>query len=118
MRYRFYTRLSINECLHRLREQVQPKTFWNRIFLFARRSSKIVGRVTDKGFILEASHDLFSKRMKGRLVKSPSGTIIEFEWEKPFWSRLYGSYKFDENEILTFLKDWLDANPSDKEVNK
>ncbi len=108
---RLYTRLSVDECLSLLREQIQPITIWNRFFFFARRTSKTVGRITDREFILEATHDLFSKRMKGRLVETPSGTVIEFEWETPFWSRIYGSHKFDEDEILTFFRDWLDAEP-------
>jgi hypothetical protein len=110
MTYCLFTKISIDECLRRLREQVQPMTFWNRNFYFAKRTSKVVGKFTEKEFILEASRDLFSKRMKGMMIERPSGTIIEFVWEKPFWSRFYGSYKFDEEEIIAFLKEWLDAD--------
>lgn len=106
-----YTRLSVNECLNRLREQVQPLTLWNRFFFFARHTSKIVGQITDREFILESARDLFSKRMKGRFVERSSGTAIEFKWETPFWSRVYGFHKFDEDELLTFLRDCLDAAP-------
>ena len=109
--HRLHTKLSVAECMSRLYEQVQPNTFWNRSFFFVRRTSKVVGRVNGQVFMLEATHDLFSKQMKGRLVEKQSGTIIEYEWKKPFWSRLYGSYKYDEAEILTFLKEWLDAEP-------
>lgn len=120
--YHLYTKLSVTECTKRLREQVQPLTLWNRVFFFARRTSKVVGQVGDKEFMLEATKDLFSKRMKGRLVESPSGTTIEFEWKKPFWSRLYGFYKFDEDEILSFFKNWLEVENSltmtDKEKSR
>lgn len=107
--HRLHTKLSVDECMSRLKEQVQPMTFWSRFFFFAIRTSRVVGRVSDREFMLEATRDFFSKRMKGRLVESPSGTAIEFEWKTPFWSRLYGSYNLDEDEILTFFKDWLDA---------
>jgi len=69
----------------------------------------VVGRVTDHEFMLEAAQDRFSKRARGRLNKMQSGTVIELEWETPFWSWIWGSESFDENEILTFLKDWLEA---------
>lgn len=109
--YHLYTKLFVNECMNLLNEQVQPMTFWSRFFFFSRRTSKVVGRVSDREFMLEASRDIFSKRMHGRFVERQSGTIIEFEWQISFWSRLYGFHKFDEAEILSFLKEWLDAEP-------
>src|SRR3989304_10267313 len=93
--HQLYTKLSVDECLSRLRGQVQPMRFlfWSRVTFFPKRASKVMGRVSDKEFILEATNDPFSKRMKGRLVERPSGTAIEYEWKVPFWSRLSGSSK-------------------------
>lgn len=109
--HRLHTNLSMTECMSRLREQVQPISFWNRNLFFAKRTSRVVGRISGKEFMLEARDDWYSKRMEGRLIEQPSGTVIEFEWKKPFLSRLFGFYKFDEAEILSFFRDWLDAKP-------
>ena len=111
--YYLHTTLSVNECLNRLREQVfLIKSFFGGSgYAWLKRTSRVVGQVSDKGFIIAATKDPFSKRMKGRLVEKPSGTDIEYEWEMPFWSHVYGWYKFDEEEILSFLREWLDAKP-------
>jgi hypothetical protein len=56
--------------------------------------------------------------MKGHLIEKPWGTEIEYEWEMPSWTRVYGSYKYDEEEILHFLDEWLNARSVAQKGNK
>lgn len=119
-KFYLHTNLSVNECLNRLREQVfLIKSFFGGSgYAWLKRTSRIVGIVNDKEFIIAATKDPFSKRMKGRLVEKPWGTEIEYEWETPFWSHVYGHYKYDEEEILHFLDEWLNARPVAQNGNK
>ncbi len=95
-------------CLSILREQVQPLHWYSRIRLIPTRTSPVIGRVNDDGtFILESNKDPFSKRLVGYLKKDGNRTQIEAQWSIPFASRIYGSHRLDEEEILRFLRNWL-----------
>jgi hypothetical protein len=116
--YRLHTKLSVNECLNRLEEQVDLVTSFTGGQIFFQRTSRVIGQLKEKEFIVAAAHDPHSKRMKGRLVEKPSGTDIEYEWVMPFWSHIWGSYKYDEEEILRFFRKWLEAKPVAQNGNK
>jgi hypothetical protein len=100
----------IEICLSILREQVQPLRWYSRIRLITKRTSRVIGRVNDdRTFILECSNDLFSKRFVGHLKKDGNRTQIEARWSIPLGSRIYGFHRHDEEEILRFLRHWLQA---------
>ena len=101
------TTLSNNECLEVLREQIQRKRWWHHIGIFAARTSRVFGMLTGCEFVLEARCDMHSKQMRGRLIEFDQGTRIEYLWRIPFWSNLWGSHEFDDEEIMDFLKTWL-----------
>ncbi len=98
----------IQVCLSILQQQVQPLRWYSRIRLIPKRISPVIGRVNDDGtFILESNKDPFSKRFVGYLKKDGNRTRIEARWSIPFGSRIYGSHRLVEQEILRFLKNWL-----------
>ena len=98
----------IEVCLSILREQVRPLRWYSKIRLIPKRLSPVIGRVNDDHtFILESSKDLFSKRFVGSLKKDGNRTRIEAQWSIPFGSRIYGFHRHDEEEILRFLRNWL-----------
>ena len=107
---RLTARLPFQECLEALREQISPLTFFTRHNIYRPKTSKVLGRVWDDGrFILESGCDPFSKRLAGVLTPSGEHTIIEYTWEHGVRHRMYGSPRFDEEESLSFLEEWLGA---------
>ena len=106
-----YSNLPADECVRRLREQVQRRTILSRLNIFRPPRSRVIGEVSPTGFSLESSFDPFSKRLVGTLVSQPEGTIIDYSWQTPLTHRIYGHSHFDEEQILSFLTEWLDAQP-------
>ena len=100
---------SFDECLSILKEQVEPLRWYSRIRLFSNGTSSIIGIVNDDGsFALESSRDYFSKRFIGYMKKEENTTQIEGQWAISFLYRIFGSRRFDEEEIMRFLKTWLE----------
>ena len=92
-----------------LRDQVQPLTLLARCNIFRPKTSVVLGKVlNDSSFVLESSRDAHSKRFVGRLIPGPDHTLIAYEWKQSLGHRLgLGNAAFDEDEILTFLHEWL-----------
>ena len=106
------TRLTFQVCLEVLREQIAPLSFFVRHNIFKSKTSKVLGKVWDDGrFLLESSHDPFSKRLVGKLNSCGEHTSINYTWKCGWQYRLYGHSRFDEEEILSFLEEWLEARP-------
>ena len=103
------TPLSIDECLRILREQISSMSLFSR---FLRSNvSPVLGRIDGHSFFLESSKDHWSKRFIGRLAASAEMTVIDYEWKKGLGHRLHGDGPFDEEVILSFLREWLKAGP-------
>ena len=101
------TSLSPEECVTRLREQTQPLTFFSHMNIFRAPRSPVLGRVSDREITLESSRDRYSKRLVGRLLPADTGTTIEYTWKRGLGHMFYGDARFDEEEILSFLAEWL-----------
>jgi len=106
-----HTKLSVDECVRRLREQVQPRSILLRLNIFRPVRSRVTGDVSHDQFSLESSTDPFSKRLVGRFIPQNEGSIIDYTWQVPITHRVYGDSEFDETEILSFLTAWLDVEP-------
>ncbi len=104
---RLRTELSHEECVARLREQIQPLTLFSHMNIFRAPRSRVFGRVSDSQITLESSRDRYSKRLLGRLLSSDGGTILEYRWKAGVGHRFWGDARFDEEEILSFLGEWL-----------
>lgn len=90
------------ECLAALREQVGRR---KRFRFLGSDTSRVVGHMSDTQLTLEAASDLFSKRLVGRLIPVEDGTELEGRWVVPFWSQIWGDYRYDEEEVFRFLKE-------------
>jgi|SRR6267143_1410935 len=103
------TRLPPDECVRRLREQVEPLTIFRRLNIFRAAKSPVVGDISHDRFLLESAADIFSKRLIGRFERSGDQTIIDYNWKIPLMHRIFGDSSGDESEILSFLARWLNA---------
>jgi hypothetical protein len=104
---RLQTSLLPDECVARLREQVQPRTLLSRLNIFSSPVSRVFGCVGDRRITLESSRDRFSKQFVGTLHPADGGTTVEYAWKAGLGHRMYGDARFDEAEILSFLAEWL-----------
>lgn len=77
--------------------------------LFRCRTSRVLGRLAGSAIVLESSSDVYSKRFVGTLRATPGGTCIDYFWKKGAGHCVYGDGAFDEEEILSFLAEWLEA---------
>jgi hypothetical protein len=106
-----HTKLSADECIRRLRDQVQSQSILSRLNIFRPGRSRVTGHISHDQFSLESSTDRFSKRFVGRFIPQKEGLIIDYTWQVPITHRVYGDSEFDETEILSFLVVWLDVEP-------
>ena len=100
--------LSVAECRSILREQV-AKRRWT--VLFHPLTSKVVGEVEEESVVFESGVDRFSKRFVGKLSDWQGTTVLEGDWIVPFWSRIWGDHRFDEEEIMRFLCEYAKLSP-------
>jgi hypothetical protein len=101
------TSLSKEDCLRILGEQIAPLRLMARCTPFRSRTAKVLGKIRQADFILESRRDTFSKRLVGKLESHPAHTIITYEWKRGWHHRMFGDSAFDEDEILSFLREWL-----------
>ena len=108
--HRLRTPLPLQECISRLREQIQPLTVFSRVNIFRSPTSEVSGHVSDHTITLESSRDWYSKQLVGTLRPADDGTTIDYTWKAGLGHRIYGDARFDEEEILSFLAKWLGAH--------
>ena len=107
--HRLRTFLTPEECIERLREQTQPLSLLARVNIVRAPTSPVLGRISGDTIALESSRDAFSKRFVGRLRRTDAGTTIEYVWKAGRNHRFWGDADFDEEEILSFLAEWLET---------
>jgi hypothetical protein len=98
--------LPIAECRAALREQVATPSWSRRLSPFRKWTSRVIGQIGETEVVLESATDLFSKTLVGRLQATPQGTTLEGSWVRPFWTRVWGNERFDEEEIFRFLQEY------------
>ena len=103
---KFHSPLSIEVCLEILMDQVHKPTWFRNINILKRPTSHMVGIIKEDHIELSSSIDRFPKKFIGKLSDSKDGTILDGYWKIGFWSRIYGSPNFDENELILFLHEW------------
>src|SRR4030095_3213521 len=77
------TKLSLDKCSQRLREQVQRRTMLSRFNIFRPATSRVIGDVSSDSFSLANSADRFSKRLVGRFVPQRDSTLIDYNGKLP-----------------------------------
>ncbi len=107
--HRLRTPLPLEECVPRLRKQVQQLSLFSRINVFHSPTSSVFGRVSDCAITLESSRDRYSKRLVGTLHAEDGGTTIDYAWKAGLGHAIYGDARFDEEEILSFLTECVNA---------
>jgi hypothetical protein len=103
---KFHSPLSIEVCREILNDQVQKRTWFRKINILKRPTSHIIGIIKEDHIKLSSSIDRYSKKFIGKLSASNDGTILAGYWKTGFWSHIYGSPQFDENELIAFLLKW------------
>ena len=105
---KLYSPLSVAECRSILREQVAKR---RSTVIFRPLTSKVVGEIEEERVVLGSGVDLFSKMFVGKLSDWQGTTVLEGDWIVPFWSRVWGKHRFDEEEIMCFLCEYAKFSP-------
>ena len=88
---------------------MQPLSLLTRMNILRAPRSPVLGTISGDTLALESSRDPFSKRFVGRLRRTNGGTTIEYVWKARRSHRIWGDAAFDEEEILSFLAEWLET---------
>ena len=103
---RFKSPLPITQVASILRDQIQPATFFGRLNICKRPSSRVVGNICEMQLEIGSSADKFSKRLVGQLSQDSDGTVLEASWKIGFWSKIYSCHQSNEETIVSFLHQW------------
>ena len=81
--------------------------------VYAAHTSRVTGWIDGDTFELAASLDPFSKRFVAQLIPRHHDTEIEYQWIDKMGNLFWGAPETDEDEVLEFLREWLQAVPEE-----